>query len=389
MKLTSQNLQAIPQIYDVVLDSSQWGSVLEELNLQVGSIGCSVIVVDHTFAELTKMYASPKLMPAVEPFVEQGHFKEMEAMLPRMREIIPDGEFMPSHEIYLEHNRRYGTNFDTSKWGKWVADNYGITQRFTSPLNRNARYIDLTSFQFDDQPRAQIEKSLLLAKIFLPHLAKAVEIARPFSLLKARFNSVLSVLDRFHLGVAIFSSDGSIVLSNQAAQKMLDRSDGLKLGNQNLSATLDSASDSNLREAFFTANDVFDNALGGQARQVQVPRNSNSTAYIVDVAPLRNHEIDSGTYFRGTLVIIVDPDDHQIIDVSGLELLFSLTKAEAEVCRLLVSGNTTSEIAEIRGTKPDSIRKQINALLNKTNTRQRSELVHLALSINLPVDQPG
>jgi DNA-binding CsgD family transcriptional regulator len=170
---------------------------------------------------------------------------------------------------------------------------------------------------------------------------------------------------------------------------MLDRSDGLKLGNQNLSATLDSASDSNLREAFFTANDVFDNALGGQARQVQVPRSSNSTAYIVDVAPLRNHEIDSGTYFRGTLVIIVDPDDHQIIDVSGLELLFSLTKAEAEVCRLLVSGNTTSEIAEIRGTKPDSIRKQINALLNKTNTRQRSELVHLALSINLPVDQPG
>ncbi len=87
------------------------------------------------------------------------------------------------------------------------------------------------------------------------------------------------------------------------------------------------------------------------------------------------------------MTIIVDLDNHQIIDVSGLELLFSLTKAEAEVCRLMATGYTTTEIADIRGTKPDSIRKQINSLLTKTRTRHRSELVHLALSINLPVDQ--
>jgi DNA-binding CsgD family transcriptional regulator len=110
--------------------------------------------------------------------------------------------------------------------------------------------------------------------------------------------------------------------------------------------------------------------------------------HIVDISPLRNREIDFGTSFRGTLVIIVDPDDHEIIDISGMELLYSLTKAETQVCRLLVSGYTTSEIAEIRGTKPDSIRKQINMILHKTNTRRRSDLVHLALSINLPVDKP-
>ncbi len=85
---------------------------------------------------------------------------------------------------------------------------------------------------------------------------------------------------------------------------------------------------------------------------------------------------------KGTL-----PDNPQIIDVSGLELLFSLTKAESEVCRLMATGYTTTEIADIRGTKPDSIRNQINTLLTKTNTRHRSELVQLALSINLPVDQ--
>lgn len=34
MNPTTQNLQAISQIYDVVLDSGQWGSVLEDVDLE-------------------------------------------------------------------------------------------------------------------------------------------------------------------------------------------------------------------------------------------------------------------------------------------------------------------------------------------------------------------
>ena len=389
MKLTSQDLQAIAQIYDVVLDPGQWGRVLEDIGQQVGSIGCSVIIADHTLAELTTLYVSTRLAPATKYFRENGHIKQVEAILPKIQQLIPEQKLMSSEDIYLEHNRRYGTNLDTSSYEKWIASNFGVTQRFTSPLSHSVAYIDLASFQFGDLPQAQLDRSLALAQTYLPHLAKAVEITRPFSLLKARFNAVLSVLDRFHLGVAIFSSDGSIVISNLAAQKILERNDGLILGKSNLSTTLDLAIDSTLREAFFAANNVLDSPLDALAGQVNVPRRDGATSYIVDVSPLTNREFDLGAPFRGVLVIIVDPDDHPIIDVSGLELLFSLTKAEKEVCRLLVSGHTTSEISEIRGTKPDSIRKQINTLLHKTNTRRRSELVHLALSINLPVDKPG
>ena len=57
------------------------------------------------------------------------------------------------------------------------------------------------------------------------------------------------------------------------------------------------------------------------------------------------------------MAIVVDPNNNWIIDVSGMELLFSLTKAESEVCRLMATGHTTTEVADTRGTKPDSIRK--------------------------------
>ncbi len=99
MKLTSQNLQAISQIYDVALDSNQSSSVLEDLGQQVGSIGCNVIVRDYTFTELTKINVSTKLMAAADHFVKNGYIKEMEVMLPNIQKIMPDQNFMSTPDI--------------------------------------------------------------------------------------------------------------------------------------------------------------------------------------------------------------------------------------------------------------------------------------------------
>jgi len=80
-------------------------------------------------------------------------------------------------------------------------------QRFTSTLNRSAAYIDLASFQFGDMPSAQLQKSLQLARIFLPHLAKAVEISSPHNSrvgeMIALERIVLSVLATVTIAVAM------------------------------------------------------------------------------------------------------------------------------------------------------------------------------------------
>jgi hypothetical protein len=207
LKPSSQNLPTISRIYDVVLDSGKWGGVLEMLSQNVGSIGCTVVIADHTLAELATVNVSTELAPAAKHFRENGHIKQVEAMLPNIQKIIPELRFMSSVDIILEHNRIYRTNIDTDIYEKWIASNFGVTQRFSSPLSYSAAYIDLVGFQFGDLSKTQIHKSLTLAKTYLPHLAKVVEINRPFALLKARFGAVLSVLDRFHLGVAIFSSE--------------------------------------------------------------------------------------------------------------------------------------------------------------------------------------
>ena len=128
MNLTTQTLEAVAKTYDVTLDSSHWAGVLDELNHQVGSIGCNVIVSDHTFAELTTINVSTKLKSAAKHFQEQGYVDELELMMPNLQGIGPHQNFISSYDLYLEHNRIHGTSFNPDKYEKWVASKYGVTE---------------------------------------------------------------------------------------------------------------------------------------------------------------------------------------------------------------------------------------------------------------------
>jgi len=94
----------------------------------VGSIGCNVIVSDHTFAELTTINVSTKLKSAVKHFQAQGYADELELMMPNIQGIVPHQNFISSYDLYLEHNRIHGTRFNPDKYEKWVASKYGVTE---------------------------------------------------------------------------------------------------------------------------------------------------------------------------------------------------------------------------------------------------------------------
>ena len=70
-----------------------------------------------------------------------------------------------------------------------------------------------------------------------------------------------------------------------------------------------------------------------------------------------------------------------------MKQIFGLSRAEDNVCQLLVEGYTTEEIAEVRSVSPITVKNQVKAVLAKTNNRSRSALIRQALSINLPVDE--
>jgi DNA-binding CsgD family transcriptional regulator len=222
--------------------------------------------------------------------------------------------------------------------------------------------------------------------LYLPHLQKVNELSRPFNLLKARFKAVLDVLDRFHLGVFILATDRSVVVHNHAADRILELQDGI----HNIPGKMLGIKNPSQHLIFTTQIDkAISLAKGDEAGEIDriaITRPSGKTAFIVEISAVRSRNLVIDGIFTGAMIIVIDPDHHPIIDTAGLEMLFNLTPAEQQVCKLLIEGYATREIAECRDSSPETVRNQIKALLDKTKSRHRADLVRLALSINLPVD---
>lgn len=60
-------------------------------------------------------------------------------------------------------------------------------------------------------------------------IKQSLSLSRPFLLLKALFNAILDVLDRFRLGVFLLTPSGDIVTSNQSAHHILEDKDGISV----------------------------------------------------------------------------------------------------------------------------------------------------------------
>lgn len=66
---------------------------------------------------------------------------------------------------------------------------------------------------------------------------------------------------------------------------------------------------------------------------------------------------------------------------AAIQTSYQLTNAEIEVLQALVKGYSSSEIAELRNTKIDTIRAQLKSMFRKTGTTSQIELVRLITGI--------
>nr|QCI04033.1 hypothetical protein [Antithamnionella ternifolia] len=76
-------------------------------------------------------------------------------------------------------------------------------------------------------------------------------------------------------------------------------------------------------------------------------------------------------------------DQQKIISKSIISLVKSFTHREKTILRLVLRGCTNREIANYLQLSVRNIEKYVSRLLDKTNTRNRTELVTLILSIKL------
>jgi DNA-binding CsgD family transcriptional regulator len=129
-------------------------------------------------------------------------------------------------------------------------------------------------------------------------------------------------------------------------------------------------------------------AGGGRAETVLVlPRRSPGDPFLVEVAPIRDRGVELDRGFSGAIMYVIDPMRSDVVSTEGMQALYGLTGTESEICRLIVEGLGTGEVAEARNVGLETVRTHVKRLLEKTGTKNWAQLVRLALSVNLPIDK--
>lgn len=382
MTVNREQLDLICHIYDAALDQTAWTGVLDDLAMQSGAIGSTIgcadihkAVVQEEFGN--SLYSAGFFETYNHRFREEGGNEYQNLLRCPVHRMTRDTEVLAGEKIPA--HKRPTLQF--------LRDRYGIGYRSAARLNKDGAWIGAITLQHHVHHGPMTDKEAAIMDLFLPHVAKTVELTRPFLILKSRFQSVIAALDRFHIGIFILSSQGQIILRNREADRILDLKDGLCCDHSGQLLPTRQTERNALREAVQKAAATA-RAEGDQAETLLVlPRRSQGDPFLVEVAPIRDRDGELDRGFSGAMVFAIDPMHTDMVSTEGMKAIYNLTPAESEIGRLIVEGLGTDEVAETRNVSRETVRTHVKRLLEKTGTKNRTQLVRLALSVNLPIDE--
>jgi DNA-binding CsgD family transcriptional regulator/PAS domain-containing protein len=174
----------------------------------------------------------------------------------------------------------------------------------------------------------------------------------------------------------VLDRGGRVVRLNEAAERLLAGSIQIAAGR----LRTELAADSRKLEEHFRAvlwNDK-EAAAGGLAPVVL--RRTGKSALLAHAVELRGRSHDCFTP-GCALVLLTDLGARDAAPELWLRNLFGLTPAESRLATQLVAGESLADIAEAGGLSRETLRNQLKAVFNKTETHRQGELIRLLLKI--------
>lgn len=379
-QITQSHLDLVSQIYDLPLRPERWQEVLDQFALSMNANLAGVVLQEPLSPEfqlnIMTTNFKPELIDAFHKMITANSKSPFAAMMAN-----PEREFWSDSQMIGMNNEQYAARPGV----QWLNQNFNVHHGAASCLNLDRSWTDilLAMFPNDRGPITEIERAT--GNFFLDHFAKTMEVSRSFSLLKSRFDGVLTALDRFHIGIFILSPNGSVILKNAEAERQLAGGDGISLSREGYLRPDDSDISAEMKQGIIKAVNTAKAQDNRSETLLSLPRKSGKDPYLVEISPFRDSgEIES--LFSGCLVFVIDPAKTDVVSTVGMRKIYDLTPSESEVCRLVAEGYETDDIADNRNITRETVRSYIKQILRKTGTVNRSQLVRLALSVNLPID---
>ncbi|WP_158939800.1 helix-turn-helix transcriptional regulator [Burkholderia sp. S171] len=203
----------------------------------------------------------------------------------------------------------------------------------------------------------------------MPHLSRAARLqdaryfAAPGHFVRVPF------LDEWRQPAMLVALTGKVLRFNDAAAQMLGRTRLVQVVDGTLE--LQGAAQRRILDSCRAAADVTP-----AYKMLRLTEQHGQDALYVfyhPVAVSRGH---------AALLTFYHPDSPPIVDPDLLASAFDLTPAECRVACHIAEGRTPKEIANQTGVQHDTVRKQLQAIYQKTATNRQVDLIRLLL--NLP-----
>jgi DNA-binding CsgD family transcriptional regulator/PAS domain-containing protein len=367
MHETTVQTRILPPLYAAPLKTELWQEALTEICALL-DVHKAVLLEHRT--HLTLSYKGECLSEGGRLYAE--HFWRQDEWTKRFQNRLISSRVVNGEEVWAERELRSSSFYNEFlikmdicqvsavmiRGGDGEFETFGIYRGPTEPPFEN-RHLDLL-------------------KMLAPHVEIALSTRRRLGELQSRVDALDESLERIQGAIVVLNHRGKILFANPAAQRILNKNDGLIISNGSLVCS-DSARSSELQALIRWASAGAEGRFHSRGRAVAVPRGTGHPLQILAV-PLVKRHIESPSN-ACVLLSVSDPDARRVLPSEQLRELFGLTRAESILCTRLVRGCTLKEAAEELGVCKETVRTQLKAVLLKAGCRNQPDLIRRLLNL--------
>lgn len=362
----------IGAVYDAVLDPSLWEGAIERITRFVEGEGAGVFFKDVDAQHVFVPHSFGVQWPLPVHLFRQIYPKAVGLFRGEIEQLVSIRDLMPFDEL-----------MQTGFYEEWVRPRR-LVDFVSAILDKSATSVAIFGvFRHERHGPADSEVRYRL-QLIVPHIRRAVLIARMFDLRLAESATLAETLDALSVCMFLVNDDRSITHVNAAGSALLETGDVLRAAGGRLFAC--NAQDDRTLRAVFAAAGRGDAALGSAGTAMPLAGRSGNR-YIAHALPLNaGTRRLAGISSFAVAALFVRRADLEPSSRSGLIAeTFRLTPTELRVLLAIVEVGGVPEVATALGVAETTVRTHVGRLFEKTGASRQADLVKLVAGYRSPL----
>lgn len=215
---------------------------------------------------------------------------------------------------------------------------------------------------------------------FVPHLARAVAMARQTAAYRLERQIGWHLLDRLPDGVLVVDARGTVLCQNRVAERICRDRPEIRLRNGRFCLAGREDQD-RLQRGLADAAAAPDTARTAALAITRDGSDRPITVVIVPVAPVPDGEKAPLEAVPRAVLLVSDPAAAPQPRGGTMRALFGLTQSESRLVDALMAAPNLADAAEVLGMSKNTARQHLKNIFQKTRTNSQSQLLRLALAV--------